>query len=227
MGNAVMTQVAPQTCSWSGAIMTLAALISPTAWAQVPGGCTTPVGERTSAVGCYVDANEPLGELPKEPVFWHLYNYPTRAAAESAKPPHGTVVESFGKVWLYAIATTNWHPPTGQLVAVIGPLPISVGKQYTARYMESVYTPGMRARVHQHSGPEAFYVVSGTQCLETSDGMTLSHAGESAVAPMGSSMTVKGVGEEARRALIIVLHDSSQPWLTFTSDWTPKGLCPL
>ena len=117
MANSMMNQMARRTYLWSGAIMALAPLIAPTAWAQVPGGCTTPVGERTSEVGCYVDANEPLGELPKEPVFWHLYNYPTRAAAESAKPPHGTVVESFGKVWLYAIATANWHPPTGQRVA--------------------------------------------------------------------------------------------------------------
>jgi len=197
-----------------------------TAETQVPGSCATPVAERTSEVGCYVDANESLGDLPQEPIFWHIYNFPTRVAAESAKPPHGTVVESFGKNRLYAIATSDWHPNSGERVAVIGPLLVLPGKQYTARYMEAAFSPGMAARAHEHSGPEAFYVVSGTQCLETSDGMTLSHAGERAVAPQGSFMTVKGVGQEVRRALVVVLHDTAQPWQTFTSDWKPKGLCP-
>ena len=92
--------------------------------------------------------------------------------------------------------------------------------------MEAAFTPGMHARNHQHSQPEAFYVVSGTQCLETSEGMTISHAEENAVAPMGSSMTVKSVGKEARHALVVVLHDSAQPWQPLTSERTPKGLYP-
>ncbi len=208
------------------ALLILAASDGSTAEAQVPGSCATPVAERTSEVGCYVDASELLGELPKGSIFWHIYNFPTRVAAESAKSPHATVVESFGKVWLYAIATSDWRPKSGERVAVVGPLLVEPGKQYTARYMEAAFTPGMAARAHEHSGPEAFYVVSGTQCLETSDGMTLSHPGESAVAPQGSFMTVKGVGQEVRRALVLVLHDTAQPWQTLTSDWKPKGLCP-
>jgi len=24
----------------------------------------------------------------------------------------------------------------------------------------------------------------------------------------------------------IVLHDTSQPWITLARDWKPKGLCP-
>jgi len=35
-----------------------------------------------------------------------------------------------------------------------------------------------------------------------------------------------GVGEEVRRALVVVLHDSTRLWQTFTSEWTPQGLCP-
>src|SRR5215208_6690711 len=73
-------------------------------YAQVPGGCNTPVSQRTSEIGCYLVATEVLGALPQGPLFWHLYVYPTRAAAEAAKEPHGTVVESFKKVWLYTIA---------------------------------------------------------------------------------------------------------------------------
>jgi quercetin dioxygenase-like cupin family protein len=212
--------------TWCSAFPVLAIALASGAQVPVPGNCATPVAERTSEVGCYVDANESLGELPAAPIFWHIYNFPTKAAAESAKPPHGTVVESFGVIRLYAIASVDWHPQAGQRVAVIGPLSIVPDRKYTARYMEATFAPGMAARAHEHSGPEAFYVVSGTQCLETSDGMTLSRAGESAVAPQGSFMTVRGVGKEVRRALVVVLHDTDQAWQSFASDWKPKGLCP-
>jgi quercetin dioxygenase-like cupin family protein len=194
--------------------------------AEVPGGCNTPAGERTSEVGCYLDATELLGELPQGPLFWHLYNYPTRAAAEAAKGSRGTVVESFDRVWLYTIAEAGWHPSSGARVAVIGPLRTVAGKQYTARYMEAVFRPGMQARTHQHSGPEAWYLVSGSQCLETPEGITVAHAGDSAVVREGPPMTLSSVGAETRRSVLLVLHDSSQPWMTLTSEWTPKGLCP-
>jgi hypothetical protein len=194
--------------------------------APVPGGCDTPVGERTSEVGCYLDATELLGELPRVPLFWHLYNYPTRAAAEANKGPRGTVVESFERVWLYAIAEASWHPSSGDRVAVIGPLRTVAGKQYTARYMEAVFKPGMQGRTHQHSGPEAWFLVSGSQCLETPEGITVAHAGDSAVVREGPSMMISSVGAETRRSVLLVLHDSSQPWMTLTSGWTPKASCP-
>jgi len=194
--------------------------------AQVPGGCNTPVSQRASEVGCYLTATEVLGALPQGPLFWHLYVYPTRAAAETAKGQRGTVVESFEKVWLYTIAESEWRASSGERIAIIGPLPISAGKQYTARYMEAVYTPGMRARIHRHSGPEAFYLVSGAQCLETPEGITVARMGEGAVVPEGPPMALSSVGAETRRSVLLVLHDTSQPWITMASDWTPKGLCP-
>jgi quercetin dioxygenase-like cupin family protein len=194
--------------------------------AQVPGGCNTPVSQRTSEVGCYLTATEVLGTLPQGPLFWHLYVYPTRSAAETAKGPRGTVVEAFEKVWLYTIADAEWRSSSGERIATIGPLPISTGKQYTARYMEAVFTPGMRTSIHRHSGPEAWYLVSGTQCLETPEGITIRRAGEGAVVLEGPPMALSSVGPETRRSVLLVLHDTSQPWMTRENDWTPKGLCP-
>ena len=55
----------------------------------------SPVSQRASEVGCYLTATQVLGELPPGPLFWHLDVYPTRAAAEAAKGPRGSVVESF------------------------------------------------------------------------------------------------------------------------------------
>jgi len=195
-------------------------------WAQVPGGCNTPVSQRTSEAGCYLTATEALGALPQGPLFWHLYLYPTRAAAEAAKGQRGTVVESFEKVWLYTIAESEWRASSGEHIATIGPLPISAGKQYTARYMEAVFPPGMRAAIHRHSGPEAWYLVSGTQCLETPEGITVARTGEGAVVPEGPPMALSSVGTETRRSVLLVLHDTSQPWITMASDWKPKGRCP-
>ena len=87
--------------------------------AQVPGGCNTPVSQRTSEVGCYLTATEVLGALPQGPLFWHLYVYPTRAAAETSKGPRGTIVESFEKVWLYTIAESEWRPASGERIAIL------------------------------------------------------------------------------------------------------------
>ena len=196
------------------------------ACAQVPGGCNTPASERTGEVGCYLTATEVLGTLPQGPLFWHLYVYPTRAAAEAAKGPRGTVVEAFEKVWLYTIAEPELRISGGERIAAIGPLPISSGKQYTARYMEAVFTPGMKARIHTHSGPEAWYLVSGTQCLETPEGITVARTGEGAVVPEGPPMALSSVGSETRRSVLLVLHDTSKAWITLENEWTPKGLCP-
>jgi hypothetical protein len=44
-----------------------------------------PVSERTGPLGCWIGGQEPLGELPSEPMFWHLSTYSTRAAAEADK----------------------------------------------------------------------------------------------------------------------------------------------
>jgi quercetin dioxygenase-like cupin family protein len=208
----------------AGSVMLLA-WITPLV-AQTPGGCNTPVSQRTSEVGCYFTASEDLGVIPDKGVFWHLYNYPTRAAAEAAKGPHGTVTKSFGRFWLYSIAEERWRPLTGERVAVIGPLPVTAGKQYTARYMEAVFAPGMHSLTHRHSGPEAWYVLSGAQCLETSEGIIVARAGEGAVVREGPAMRIQSIGNETRRSVLLVLHDTSRPWVVYDSSWSPKGSCP-
>jgi quercetin dioxygenase-like cupin family protein len=193
---------------------------------RVPGGCVTPVAGHESQPGCYLSTVAPLGVLGDAPVYWHVYAYPTRAAAEAVTGPHATVVSALGRVFLYAIAGEGWQPAAGERVAVIGPLPHAPGTAYTARYMESTLTPDMRSMTHRHSGAEAWYLVGGAQCLETSSGVKLAHAGESAIVPEGTAMSLRGVGTEPRRALVLVMHDSAQPWMTPADDWTPAGLCP-
>lgn len=187
-----------------------------------------PVAERAGrTLGCFVLAREDLGKLPGAAVYWHLYSYPTRAAAEAAakKKSSGRVVESFGKVWLLAIGDANWNASGGQRVARVGPLPVSDTARYTAEYMEATFMPGMRSRVHRHPGPEAWYVLAGEQCLETPGHKAVVRAGESGVVPEGPPMQLTGLGTSERRSLALILHDTTKPMTTPESEWQPEGLC--
>ena len=60
-------------------------------------------------LGCWILADQPVGQFAKPRVFWHLDVYPTRIAAQADKGPQGIVVESFGKVWLMTIEDENWR----------------------------------------------------------------------------------------------------------------------
>jgi quercetin dioxygenase-like cupin family protein len=202
------------------AVMTLS--VSSKAFSQI----CKPVSQRTGEIGCWVTANSPLGQLPQQPIFWHLDTYSTRAEAEAVKGPRGTVVESLGKVWLLTVDVAGWRPPSGARVAEIGPLPVTAGAKYSAQYMEAIFTPGMTAPAHRHSGPEAWYTVTGETCLETPEGKIVGRAGgPPVIVPGGPPMHLTATGTETRRALVLILHDATQPPTTPAREWTPKGLC--
>ena len=111
----------------------------------------------------------------------------------------------------------------GQRVAEIGPLPVRSDTEYTAVYLEGIFDPGMTAAIHTHSGPEAFYTLTGETCLETPDGVL---TGNVVIVPGGPPMLLTATGAVRRRGVVLILHDSSQPATTLVHDWTPKGLCP-
>lgn len=203
-----------------------------------PLSCSVPVSERTTEAGCYLTVEAPLGKLETSALYWHIHTYPTRHAAEAARGPRGTVVEVFGKPWLYTIAAEDWAPASGERVAVIGPLLVESGRDYTARYMEAVFPPGFNPAAvgHRHPGPEAWYLVSGGQCLETPNGLIIAKAGGSAMVPEGWPMTISAMGPDTRRSLVLILHKSDLPFSMDVDDaqaphaphshWRPQGLCP-
>jgi hypothetical protein len=106
-------------------------------------------------------ADDPIGPLTKSPMFWHLDEYATPAAADADKGPRSTIVESLGRVWLMTIEDEKWRPVHGNRVSEVGPLTILVGEKYSTQYMEAIFTPGMTAPAHIHSGPEAWYTLAG------------------------------------------------------------------
>ncbi|MBA3316495.1 MAG: RidA family protein [Gemmatimonadales bacterium] len=190
------------------------------------GGTCIPVAERAGReFGCFIVATANIGRLGTVPVFWHLTTFATRATATAAGA-RGTLVESFGKTWLLTIAQSGWRATGGSHIAEIGPLPVGAGRAYAARYMEAVFLPGMKSRVHRHPGPEAWYTLTGEMCLETPGGSMVGRAGGSPViVPGGPPMELAATGTGVRRSLALVLHDVSQPASTPASDWTPRGLC--
>lgn len=192
---------------------------------NVPGGCRDPAAGRNDRTGCYLTATQRLGALPARPLFWHLYTYPDRASAERHVGRHSIVVEAFGRIWLYALAGRGWTAPEGRRQAVIGPLRIRPSVDYTARYMEATFPPGLKTGVHVHSGPEAWFVISGAQCLQTPGRTLIARAGDSALVPEGPAMMLSSLGGETRRSVLLVLHDSARPWTMAQAGRLPPGPC--
>ena len=60
-----------------------------------------PAAERAGRTfGCFITARQELGPLPARPaLYWHLDTFESRAAAERARAPRSTVVESLSTAW--------------------------------------------------------------------------------------------------------------------------------
>jgi hypothetical protein len=197
-------------------------LVAP-AWGQATTRTCGP--EETVGPACLLSRQE-LPSLPAAPVYWHLDQFASTDAAQKAAGSSSTVVEAFGSIWLFTIESESWRAPGGKHVAAVGPLPVQPAPAYAAEYLRSIFSPGMTAPLHVHSGPEAFYAVSGDTCLETPDGIQLGRgAGNSLSIRGGPPMLLMAIGTEPRRGFALILHDASQPPTTLTHDWHPQGLC--
>ena len=180
--------------------------------------------------GCYIVLSTQLGTLPEQQVYWHINAYQTRAEAEVAKGPHGSVVEALGRIWLMNIGNATYRAPGGEHVGRVGPLATHAGVNYTAAYMEGIMLPGAETGIHHHPGPEAIFTLAGEECMETeTDKLSGRAGGTPIIVPAGVQHKLTIVGTVERRSLALVLHDSSQPWAirTHAHSWTPKGLCKV
>jgi len=171
-------------------------------------------------------ARQDIAALPAGPLFWHLDKFSSMPAARAGATATGSVVEAFGDIWLFTIERRGWRPKGGQHVAKIGPLPVEPAPSYSAEYLRSVFNSGTSAPLHMHSGPEAFYAVSGDTCLESPDGIELGRGpGNKLVIRGGPPMLLMAIGRIQRRGFALILHDTTKPPTTLIHDWQPKGLC--
>ena len=188
--------------------------------------CAGQAGERPGSA-CLV-AHQDLGALPQGPIYWKIYTFADARAAERAKSLRGTVVQAFGRVWLFEIGERGGGLEEGRHLADVGPLPIETRLgDFSAEYLKSTFPPGATAPVHVHSGPEAFYAISGASCLETPDGVQIARGpGHSLIVRRGPPMLLMAIGQETRQGFALILHSGGSPPTTLTSDWTPEGRCP-
>jgi quercetin dioxygenase-like cupin family protein len=193
----------------------------------VPGDCMTMT--RTGppdAFGCYKAGAGQVGVAPATPLFWHLDVFATRALAEAARPPRGTVAEAHGRIWLFTIAEGEWRPAGGERVVRVGPLPLTPGRSYTAHYIDGVSPATARTAAHRHSGPEAWYVLEGISCVMTPHGARAAGPGETIIVPEGEPMILTGSGTTVRRSLAVIVYDASQKLTSPAPDLTPGESCP-
>ena len=192
---------------------------------MVPNGCQPLGAHRVGDIGCYIVVQEAMAALPAGQLYWHLDTFADIAAARAARGANGSVMEAYGHTWLLTVADEHWRPKGGQHVASIGPFtPLTSGPQ-TATFMVATTDANMDSMPHSHAGPEVFYVVEGAQCLETPSGTQTLKAGEGQAVAGGIPMKLYGAGDKTRRALVLVLHDATQPVVIRNPNWQPKGLC--
>jgi quercetin dioxygenase-like cupin family protein len=187
--------------------------------------CSGQAGE-TPGPACLVGHLD-LGALPQAPLYWSIYTFGDVQSAERAKPPHGTILQAFGQVWMFNLGGPGGQFEGGRHLADVGPLPIDGGEgNFSAEYLKSTFAPGMTAPVHVHSGPEAFYAITGGTCLETPDGVQVARGpGHSLMVRQGPPMLLMAIGQEARQGFALILHQEGSVPTTLTSAWAPEGLC--
>ena len=171
-------------------------------------------------------ARTALPALPAGPVFWHIDRFPSKSVADAAVTETGVVAQAFGSVWLFTLASKGWRPNGGAHVAVVGPLSVTPASSYAAEYLRSIFPPGTTAPLHVHSGPEAFFAVSGDTCLETPQGVTIGRGpGNALMIEAGPPMLLMAIGTVPRQGFALILHDAARPPTTLTHSWQPQGLC--
>ncbi|AOH85769.1 hypothetical protein AWL63_19265 [Sphingomonas panacis] len=198
-------------------------LFTQTAWGQAT---TRPCGTHEAVGPACLLTRQSLASLPSGPLYWHLDRFASQEAAEHAAASTSSVVKAFGEVWLFTIESRSWRAKGGKHASPVGPLPVQPAQSYAAEYLRSIFTPGMTSPLHVHSGPEAFYAVSGDTCLETPEGVQLGRGrGNSLVIRGGPPMLLMATGKAPRKSFALILHDASQPPTTLIHDWHPQGLC--
>jgi hypothetical protein len=181
-------------------------------------------GTRPSGMECAILVHKRITALPPGPTVWRLETFPSVEAARRFESPRSVIVTAASKIWLMTLGPRRERSSGGTLVAEVGPLPLPSARPLEFLVAEARGRNGITL-VHTHSGPEAWYVLGGAQCLETAAGAMYLTIGQHGYVPGGTPMRLAYVGSQTRDAFFVVVHDASRPWNSL-SNWHPRGLCP-
>ena len=185
--------------------------------AAAPVRCVPDSPERRGETGCSIIGHRPVSLDPRETLYWHIDRFTSADLAQAAATPSSIAFEAHGRAWLTTVEAHTANHRGGTHVAVVGPLPLPPSSAgYMMQVMSAHFMPGQVSEPHTHSGPEAWFVVEGEQCLETADRPIRVKAGQTAIIEGGPAMRMVGAGTGPRRALVLILHDAAQPATTIT-----------
>lgn len=192
----------------------------------VPGRCEEMAENGGGAEGCFWNTSLSLGRADAQ-LYWHIDRFRDVASAEAARS-RGSVVTTVlgGHVLLQTITQdASWAPAGGERLSTVGPLTVPTDKELTARLMEATTSKASATFPHIHSGPEGFFLLEGSICVETPGGAHRAGPRESLVLPNGVPMQLNHVGETIRRSLVLVVHPTNEPWVDRQPAWKPSGAC--
>jgi quercetin dioxygenase-like cupin family protein len=178
---------------------------------QLEPPCEKNSPERRGEIGCSLVENKPLPEGLKEPLFWHIDRFSSGEEARAKINPFSAAFEAHGSWWLMTIGPKVNDHHGGQHVKQVKLPTLPPANSYSMLVMSAYIPAGLTSRIHTHSGVEGFYVVDGQQCLETPARIYKMPKGGSLVIPTGVTMRLVATGTKPRRALAIIVYDSSQP----------------
>ena len=161
--------------------------------------------------GCRVIATKRLPSPMPSPVLWHIDEFQSMPAAQKAESPASIAVSAHGSVWLYSIEGDTSGHHGGKHRGVVGPIPIQRDHAYDLVAISAYFLPGQASVVHTHNGPEAWWVLEGEQCLQTTRTTVRARAGQGAIVAEGDTMRMVGTGTGPRRVLALVLNDAAKP----------------
>ena len=187
--------------------------------------CIPDSPERHGQPGCTIVADKRLPSAPTLPVMWHIDKFASLSAAQKASGPNSIAFEAHGSAWLYTIESEVSDHHGGEHVAAVGPLPVQPNRPYSMQVLSAYFLPGNFSIVHTHSGPEAWWVLEGEQCLETTKTTISAHAGQAAIVPEGEIMRMVATGTTPRRSLVLILHDAEKPPSTVIQNPPPLKTC--
>lgn len=173
--------------------------------------CTPDSPERRGEPGCSIVADKRLPSPPQTPVLWHIDEFASLDAAQRAEGPSSVAFVAHGSAWLYTIGADTSNHHGGKHRAVVGPLPTRAGQHYSLMVMSAYFLPGQFSVVHTHPGPEAWWVLEGEQCLQTTRTTIRARAGQGAIVAEGDTMRMVATGTGPRRSLVLILHDADKP----------------
>jgi quercetin dioxygenase-like cupin family protein len=172
--------------------------------------CAPDSPERRGEPGCSIVAIRPLAIAGASRVYWHVDGFDSLGDARAAAGPLDLVLSAHGRAWVVRVERDTVAHRASSHRAWVGPITLVPARSYMMQIMSAYFLPGQRTPVHTHSGPEAWYVVAGEQCLETPTTVIRASAGQGAVVADGDTMRLVATGAAPRRALVLILYDAQQ-----------------